>query len=132
MTKDYSEANGVTKLSDLAGKSIVLAGSPDCEGRADCSGGLTDVYGINITKVLPFDFASAQSFKSVIDGESQLGLTTTTDGTLDSQGLVLLDDDKAIQPAQNLVPMVSKDFLAAHPDVADVLNSLMAALTTRS
>jgi osmoprotectant transport system substrate-binding protein len=131
VTKDFSESEGVTKLSDLKGKSVVLAGSPDCEGRPDCEGGLTKVYGIDVTKVIPFDgFATAASFKSVLDGESQLGLTSTTDGTLESQGLVLLEDDKGIQPAQNLVPMVSTQFLDAHPDVADVLNPLMAALTT--
>ena len=47
-----------------------------------------------------------------------------------SQGLLLLADDRAIQPAQNLVPAVSKEFLDANPDIADVLNELMAALTT--
>ena len=130
VTKDYSESNNVTKLSDLKGKSVVLAAAADCETRADCGAGLKDQYGIKITKVLPLGFASDQTYQSVIKGESQLGLTSTTDGTLDAQGLVLLDDDKTIQPTQNLVPAVSSDFLAAHPDVADVLNPLMAALTS--
>ncbi len=66
----------------------------------------------------------------MLDGESQLGETSTTDGTLEEQGLVLLTDDKKIQPAENLVPAVSSSFLAAHPDVAAPLNALMAALTT--
>lgn len=66
----------------------------------------------------------------MLDGESQLGETSTTDGTLESQGLVVLEDDKQIQPAQNLVPAVSSSFLSDHPDLADVLNPLMAALTT--
>jgi osmoprotectant transport system substrate-binding protein len=130
VTKDYSESEGVTKLSDLEGKSVVLAANPDCEGRLDCEGGLSDDYGIDVTKVLPLGYASDQTYQSVIDGESQLGETSTTDGTLSSQGLVVLDDDKQIQPAQNLVPAVGTDFLKEHPDVADVLNPLMAALTT--
>jgi len=130
VTKEFSDAEGVTKLSDLKGMNVVLAGSPDCEGRADCAGGLSDVYGINIEQVLPFQFASQQSYQSVLDNESQIGLTSTTDGTLASQGLLLLEDDKAIQTAQNLVPAVSTEFLDAHPDVADALNGLMAALTT--
>ena len=130
VTQEYSESEGVTKLSDLEGKSVVLAAAPDCEGRLDCEGGLTDQYGIDITKVLPLGYASDQTYQSVLDGESQLGLTSTTDGTLESQGLVVLEDDKQIQPAQNLVPAVSTEFLDAHPDVADVLNGLMAALTT--
>jgi osmoprotectant transport system substrate-binding protein len=130
VTKEYADANGVTKLSDLEGKDVVLAAAPDCKGRSDCEGGLKDVYGIDITKLLPLGFASEQTYQSVLDGESQLGETQTTDGTVDAQGAVLLEDDKGIQPAGNLVPAVSTEFLDAHPDVADTLNALMAALTT--
>ncbi len=130
VTKEYSESNGVTKLSDLEGKSVVLAGAPDCEGRTDCEGGLTKTYGIDVTKVIPTGFGGAATYKSVLDDESQLGLTATTDGSLDSQGLVLLEDDKKIQPAQNLVPAINSDWLADHQDVEDVLNGLMAKLTT--
>jgi osmoprotectant transport system substrate-binding protein len=132
VTKDYSEKNGATKLSDLTGKSVVLAAAPDCEGRLDCEGGLTDQYGIDVTKVLPLGYATDQTYQSVLSGESQLGETSTTDGTLESQGLVVLEDDKHIQPAQNLVPAVSTEFLTAHPDIADILNPLMAALTTEN
>jgi osmoprotectant transport system substrate-binding protein len=130
VTQEYSEAEGVTKLSDLEGEDVTLAAAPDCEGRPDCEGGLTEVYGIEIEKILPLGFASDQTYQSVLDGESELGLTSTTDGTLEAQGLLLLEDDKSIQPAQNLVPAISSDFLDEHPDVEDVLNPLMAALTT--
>jgi osmoprotectant transport system substrate-binding protein len=130
VTKKYSEDNGVTTLSGLKGKSVTLAAAPDCKGRLDCEGGLTSAYGIKVTKILPLGYASQQTYDSVLKGESQLGETSTTDGTLESQGLVLLDDDQHIQPAQNLVPMVSSSFLQAHPDVADPLNQLMAKLTT--
>ena len=130
VSKEYADANNVSTLSDLKGKSVVLAAAPDCKGRLDCEGGLSDKYGINITKILPLGYASPQTYKSVLDGESQLGETSTTDGTLEEQGLVLLTDDKKIQPAENLVPAVSSSFLAAHPDVAAPLNALMAALTT--
>ena len=130
VTKKYSDDNHATTLSDLKGKSVVLAAAPDCKGRLDCEGGLASAYGIKITKILPLGYASQQTYDSVTKGESQLGETSTTDGTLASQGLVLLADDQHIQPAQNLVPMVSSSFLAAHPDVADPLNALMAKLTT--
>jgi osmoprotectant transport system substrate-binding protein len=132
VTKEYSESEGVTSLSDLEGKKIVVAAAEDCAERTDCGKGLTDDYGIDVTEFLPLGFASADVFKSVSDGESQLGLTSTTDGTLESQGMVLLEDDKQIQPAQNLIPAVSSDWLADNPDVEDILNELMAALTTEN
>ena len=121
---------GVSKLSDLEGKSVKLAAAPDCEGRLDCEGGLVDEYGIDVTEVVPLGYASDQTYQAVNSGEVELGETSTTDGTLESQGFLVLEDDKQIQPAQNLVPAVSSAFLEAHPDVADVLNPLMAALTT--
>jgi len=130
VTKDYSEQNNVTKLSDLKGKSLALAAAPDCQGRLDCEGGLDKTYGIDITKIIELQFGSQQVFDAVKNGEVQLGETSSTDGTVDSQGMVLLQDDQHIQPAQNLVPAVSSSFLAAHPDVADTLNTLMSKLTT--
>ena len=132
VTQEYSEAEGVTTLSDLEGESVVLAAAPDCEGRLDCEGGLSEDYGIDVTKILELGYASDATYQSVLSGESDLGETSTTDGTLESQGLVVLEDDKQIQPAQNLVPAVSSDFLADNPEVADILNPLMAALTTEN
>ena len=131
VTKKYSQDNNVTTLSDLKGKSVVLAAAPDCKGRLDCAGGLEDDYGIKITKILPLGFASQQTYNSVKTNESQLGETSTTDATLSHNNLVLLTDDKKIQPAQNLVPAISSDFLKANPDVATILNKVMAAMTTR-
>lgn len=128
VTAEYSEAEGVTALSDLEGTSVVLAANEDCPGRADCEAGLEEVYGIDVTKVLPLGFASPQTYQSVLDGESQVGQTGTLDGTLESQGLVLLEDDKGIQPAQNIIPLVSQEFLAANEDVEPLLDELMAAL----
>lgn len=130
VTQQYSDDNGVTQLSDLEGKSVTLAAAEDCEGRLDCEGGLSDQYGIDITEILPLGYASDATYQAVLDGEAELGETSTTDGSLESRGLVVLEDDQQIQPAQNLVPAVSTEFLDEHPDLADVLNPLMAALTT--
>ncbi len=132
VTQEYAESEGVTTLSDMEGKTVTLAASEDCEARPDCGAGLRDVYGIDIEEILPLGFGGDQTFQSVLDGEAQLGLTATTDGTLESQGLVMLEDDQGIAQAENLVPAVSTEFLDANPDIADVLNPLMAALTTEN
>ncbi len=132
VTQEFAEENDLTTLSDLAAldQPIKLGAPEDCEGRADCEGGLTDVYGLNITEIVPLDFASAQLKDAVTNGEVDLGETGTTDGTLEDAGLVLLEDDQGIQPAQNLTPAVNSDFLADNPDLEDVFNELSAALTT--
>ncbi|MDI6909484.1 ABC transporter substrate-binding protein [Nocardioides sp.] len=132
VTQEFADQNDLTTLSDLAalGQPIKLGAPPDCQGRADCEGGLTKVYGLDITEIVPLDFASAQVKDAVKNGEVQLGETGTTDGTLQDLGLVLLEDDKGIQPAQNLTPAVNSDFLAENPDLEDTFNQLSDALTT--
>lgn len=132
VTEDYAEENDLETLSDLAalGEPITLAAPPDCEGRTDCEGGLTDVYGLDIVEILPLGYGTPQTIDSVNSGESQLGEVATTQGDIEESGLVILEDDKGIQPAQNVIPAVNTDFLTEHPDVADVLNPLADVLTT--
>ena len=132
VTQDFAEQNDLTTLSDYAAMNqpIKLGAPPDGEGRPDCEGGLTKTYGFDITEIVPLDFASAQVKDAVKNGEVQMGETGTTDGTLKDLGLVLLEDDKGIQPAQNLTPAVNSDFLKANPDLEDMFNELSDALTT--
>ncbi len=133
VTKQFAEDNSLSTLSDLAalGEPIVLAAAPDCEGRTDCEGGLSDDYGIDITKVLPLGYASPQAIESVTSGESQLvEVASTQSDSLVEQGLVVLEDDKQIQPVQNLVPVVNSDFLDDNSDVVDILNKVSAELTS--
>ena len=127
VTQEFSDAEGVTALSDLEGQAVKLAAHPDCKGRDDCEKGLSEVYGIDVT-LLPLGYASPETYQSVLDGESQLGQTGTLDGTLEEQGLLLLEDDRGIQPAQNMLPAVSTEFLDQHPEVEEPLNELMGAL----
>lgn len=132
VTQEFAAENDLTTLSDLAelGEPIKLAAAPDCVGRDDCQKGLEGVYGIEISEVVPLGFGGAPTKDAVIEGEVELGQTGTTDGTLEAQGLVLLEDDQGIQPAQNLIPAVNSEFLDANADVADVLNEVSGTLTT--
>jgi osmoprotectant transport system substrate-binding protein len=132
VTKDFAEQNDLTTMSDLAalGKPVTLAAAEDCSQRDDCALGLEDVYGLDISKVEPLGFGTTGTKDALKKGEVTLGQVGTSDATLEGLGLVLLEDDKQLQNAENLVPMVNSDFLAAHPDVADILNEMSAGLTT--
>ena len=132
VTTEFAEANDLETLSDFAalGQPIKLAAPEDCAGRADCEGGLTEVYGFEISEIVPLGFGNPQVKDAVTKGDVDLGETGTTDGTLGELGLTLLEDDKGIQPAQNLTPAVNADFLADNPDLEDLFNELSDALTT--
>lgn len=132
VTEAYAEENDLATLSDLGalGEPIVLAATAECPERPFCEPGLEEVYGLDITEVLPLGFGSLETKDSVQSGESQLGLVGTTDGSLEQFGLVLLEDDMGLQNADNLVPVVNAETLAEHPEIADALNELSSVLTT--
>ena len=132
VTQDYAEKNNLTTLSDLGklGKPVALAANSDCSERPDCGKGLTSVYGIKLTKIEPLGFGSADTKNALAEGEVQVGQVGTTDGSLDSMGLVVLEDDKNWQNAENLVPVVNSAWLKDNPKAEDALNKLSDVLTT--
>ena len=131
VTQEYAEKNDLTTLSDLAelGEPVTLAAAEDCSQRQDCEIGLEETYGLDITKVEPLGFGTQGTKDALKEGEVTLGQVGTSDATLESLGLVLLEDDKELQNAENLVPMVNSEFLDANPDVADILNEMSGGLT---
>jgi osmoprotectant transport system substrate-binding protein len=132
VTTNYAEENQLETLTDLGGlgEPVTLAAAEDCAQRPDCAIGLEKTYGLEIAKVLPLGFGSQQTKDSVIEGEAQLGLVGTSDGSLEELGLVILEDDKGLQVSQNLVPVVSQQALQDNPDLEDIFNELSSALTT--
>ena len=132
VTKDYAEKNNLTTLSDLGklGKPVALAAASDCSQRPDCGKGLESVYGIKVSKIEPLGFGTPDTKNALSDGEVQLGQVGTTDGSLDQKGLVVLEDDKNWQNAENLVPVVNSAWLKKNTKAEDALNKLSDVLTT--
>jgi len=133
VTQDYADENSLTTLSDVGeiNGPVKLAAAVDCSERPDCAIGLERVYDIEIDPpVLPLGFGTQETKNALLDGEVQLGQVGTSDGSVDELGLVIMEDDKDLQAAQNLVPVVNAETLEANPDIADTLNALSDVLTT--
>ncbi len=132
VTQKFSDDNGVTTLSDLGklGEGVALAAAPDCPERPDCQKGLESVYGIKVSKFEPLGFGTPQTKSALTDGEVQVGQVGTSDGQIAQLKLVVLEDDKDWQNAENLVPVVSTEFLDANPEVEKALDKLSEVLTT--
>lgn len=131
VAQEFADANDVSTLTELGelGMDLVLAATEECPERPFCQPGLEETYGLNITEVLPLGFSSPQVKEAVANGDADLGLVATTDGTLADLGLVLLEDDQALQQADNLVPVVNAE-TAEDETIAEVLNQLADVLTT--
>ncbi|WP_173267072.1 ABC transporter substrate-binding protein [Streptomyces pacificus] len=131
VSREFAEKNDLTSLSDLGRSKIRvrIAAGDECEVRPFCAPGLKRTYGIDVAGVDPKGVGTPQAKQAVKDGEDQLVLTTTTDATLESFGLVLLEDDKKLQNADNVLPVVNAED-AGSQEIADALGRLTRALTT--
>ncbi|MET8827181.1 ABC transporter substrate-binding protein [Streptomyces sp. NPDC004610] len=127
----YAREHRLKTLSDLgaSGLPVRLAAGDECVQRPYCEPGLKKVYGIDITAVDPKGVGTTQAKRAVQSGQDQMVLTTTTDATLDQFGLVLLADDKHLQNADYVVPVVNRA-RAGGPGVTGALGRLNEVLTT--
>ncbi|MFF8913131.1 ABC transporter substrate-binding protein [Streptomyces sp. NPDC015032] len=127
----YAAKHHLRTLGDL-GRSklpVRLAAGDECVQRPYCAPGLKKTYGIRITAVDPKGVGTTQAKQAVQNGQDQMVLTTTTDATLDNFGLVLLADDKHLQNADYLVPVVNRS-RAGGEGVRRALDRLNTVLTT--
>jgi osmoprotectant transport system substrate-binding protein len=132
VTKAFASQHHLTTLSDLgkSGISVKLAAPAECATRPFCKPGLQKTYNIKVSSIVPLAFDSLPVKQAVKTGKVQLGLVSTTDATLGQLGLVILTDDKKLQNADNLIPIVNQKVLTAHPQIATAINPLAKVLTT--
>ncbi|MFB7101058.1 ABC transporter substrate-binding protein [Streptomyces hydrogenans] len=131
VSKEFAEKNKLKTLSDLgaAKLKVKIAAGDECAVRPFCAPGLKKTYGIDVAGVDPKGVGTPQAKQAVKDGVDQLVLTTTTDATVDSFGLVFLEDDKHLQNADNVLPVVNAKEAGA-PEVTAALDKITKVLTT--
>ncbi|MGW9440193.1 ABC transporter substrate-binding protein [Streptomyces sp. NPDC055607] len=131
VAREFAEKNKLKTLSDLGASKIKvkIAAGDECAVRPFCAPGLKKTYGIDVAGIDPKGVGTPQAKQAVKDGVDQLVLTTTTDATIENYGLVFLTDDKKLQNADNVLPVVNaKD--AGSPEIAAALDKITKVLTT--
>ncbi len=131
VSKEYAEKHKLKTLSDLgkSGEKVRIAAGDECETRPFCAPGLKKKYGIDVAAIDPKGVGTTPSKQAVKNGTDQLVLTTTTDATLKNYDLVILEDDKKLQNADNILPVVNAKE-AGGKEIADALAKLTKTLTT--
>ena len=132
VSRTAAARNHWTRISDLApdaGK-LVFGGPAECAERDLCLVGLRATYGLRFREFRPFTEQSVTA-QALVTGEIDVGLLDTTNGALKDRRLLLLRDDRGLQPAENVVPVVNGDtFRRLGPRLADVVNAVSAHLDT--
>ncbi|WP_405743643.1 ABC transporter substrate-binding protein [Streptomyces sp. NBC_01525] len=132
VTAEFAAKHKLKTLSDLgaSGQKVTLAAGEECETRPFCKPGLEKTYDISVAGIDPKGVGSPSSKQAVKEGTDQVVLTTTTDATLDNFGLVLLTDDKKLQNADNVLPVVNAKS-AGDKGIEAALDKLTQVLTTK-
>ena len=130
VTKATAAKYSLTKLSDLApvASQFVLGAGPECPKRPFCLPGLASTYGLHFKDFKTLDTDGPLTRAALKSGAIQIGLVFTSDADLNSLGLVVLQDDKHLANADNVVPILRT--AVATDDAKTVLNNVSAKLTT--
>jgi len=133
MLTTKAEELGVTKISDLKGKSqdLSLYGSPECRQRIDCLLGLQQNYGLDFKSFTPVDIGLR--YEVLDKGQADLSILFTTDAQLGaSKKYTILEDDLGVLPAGNVTFLTTQDVIdKAGPQYQATIEEVQSGLTVK-
>jgi osmoprotectant transport system substrate-binding protein len=123
-----AKAPSAKKLSDLVpfASKMSLGGPPECPTRPFCAKGLETKYGLKFQSFKPLDAGGPLTKAALDKGDIDVGLLFSSDVAV--KNYTLLDDDKGLQNADNVVPVVRT--ATVKDDAQKILNDVSAKLTT--
>ena len=130
--KKTAEKYGLETVSDLEGVSeeLSLYGSPECPERIDCKKGLEELYGLKFKSFHPVDISLR--YTVLEKGQADLSILFTTDPQLaaEKDKFVILEDDKEVFPAGNVIFVTKKSTAEkAGPDYEKTIVQVQEGLT---
>jgi osmoprotectant transport system substrate-binding protein len=111
---------------DGGGAADTTAAAATSAAATTASGGSTPAAA-GVIRFVPLE-PGPVTFAALDKGDIQIAAVFTTQGAIAENDLVVLDDDKGLQPVQNMVVVGREDVLA--DDMAAALAPVMEALTT--
>ncbi|MDX6625680.1 MAG: osmoprotectant transport system substrate-binding protein opuBD [Solirubrobacterales bacterium] len=130
--KKTAEKYELENVSDLEGVSekLSLYGSPECRERIDCLAGLEKLYGLKFKSFHPVDISLR--YTVLEKGQADLSILFTTDPQLsaESDKFVILEDDKHVFPAGNIIFVTTPEVVEeAGPDYEKTVLEVQEGLT---
>jgi osmoprotectant transport system substrate-binding protein len=132
LTRATADRLNVRRLSDLAphSRNLVFGGPPECPARPYCLPGLRDRYNIAFREHRPTDAGGPVTLAALERGQVDVGMVFSTDASIAERGLVLLEDDRRLQLANNVVPVLRNETLQKSPELRRLLDGVSSRLTT--
>ena len=129
VSEDNEPAGDPGSGGEPVASQLVLGGPPECPERPFCLPGLEETYGIEFADFKPLDVGGPLTVKALKGGQIDVGLLFSTSSAIIANDFVLLEDDKSLQTAENIVPLISKE---VDDTAAAALDQVSAALTTEN
>lgn len=85
---------------------LAFGSGPECPTEEFGLPGLERIYGITFGSFLVTDPGGPKTVEALRLGRIDAGVLFSTDPHLETEGIVLLEDDRHLQPPENLVPLV--------------------------
>jgi osmoprotectant transport system substrate-binding protein len=117
----------LSSLKPVASK-LTLGGPPECPTYAGCEPGLEKVYGLHFAGFKSLDEAGPLSVAALKNGEVQVVELFSSDGNVVTNHFVALTDNKHLEAADYIIPVIRKS-VDTRP-VAEALDRLSSKLTT--
>jgi len=133
VTKETSDRQNLKKVSDLArlNNQLTLGGPPECPDRPFCLKGLEGTYGVRVKEFKALDAGGPLTVAALEGKQVDVAVLFTTDAAIQAKNFVLLDDDKRLQLADNVAPVVRNELLnRALADFGPAINGVTTRVTT--
>lgn len=109
---------------------LTFGGPPECPERPFCIPGLKETYGIEFGDFRPLDVGGPLTVEALRSGDIDVALLFSTSSVIGAEGWVVLEDDKSLQNADNITPVVRTEVL--DDAITERLNAIGAAITTET
>jgi osmoprotectant transport system substrate-binding protein len=133
VTPRTASEHGLRTISDLArvDPPLTFGGPPECPSRPFCLQGLRRRYGLQVKAFLPLDTGGPLTRQALERGQVDVALMFSTEPALVNAGLIALTDDRALQPAENVTPIVHRSVIEQFGGKAvRAVNQVSSALTS--
>jgi osmoprotectant transport system substrate-binding protein len=131
VTRATADRLHLSKMSDLTpvAGDLVLGAPPQCPQRPFCLPGLQRVYGLSFKDFKALDPGGPLTKEALDAGQIDVALLLSSDGAIPAKDYVVLDDDKHLELADNVVPMIRT--AVDTPEITQIVNAVSAKLTTQ-
>lgn len=138
LRKDVAEPNKIVTLSDFgryvaSGGEVVLAASAEFVNSAAALPAFQAAYDFTLKPEQLITLSGGDTAATIAAAANRTNNTNAamvygTDGGIAPAGLIVLQDDKSIQPFYQPAPIIREDTLKQYPEIAELLEPVFAKL----